>query len=93
MMNSEQKKRQLAQADEHIREAIATLLAASLNCRNLDARSALEALDSARVTVELAETQLAAHLRSFGATWQEIGDALHISRQTAFARYSPRLHG
>ena len=47
----------------------------------------LRLLVQTRQTLDRLETLLAFDARDVGATWAEIGDALGISRQSAFARH------
>jgi predicted ArsR family transcriptional regulator len=49
---------------------------------------ALTAINTARLTLDDAEHLAVALARSGGTTWQEIADALGISRQAAHERFS-----
>lgn len=53
----------------------------------------LRHLVALRVEAELAERAAVAGLKSTGATWEEIGGALGITRQAALMRFSDALTG
>lgn len=53
-----------------------------------DAAEALANISQARKTLDNAEHQAVALLRSGGATWHDVGDALDMTRQAAHERFS-----
>lgn len=56
-----------------------------------DALGALGESTAARRNLDLATSQYVRDAKSNGATWQQIADALGVSRQSAHALYSPSI--
>lgn len=50
----------------------------------------LQAARAARQHAELLEAAAVQHARLYGASWQDVGEALGISRQAAWEQYRPR---
>ena len=51
--------------------------------------SAVEALDVVELAAAAVRAALVDQMRQAGATWQDVGDALGVSRQSAWERYGP----
>lgn len=79
----------MASESLHIRGARRDLAAAAQAAAS-DPLEALQTLADARTEVEQATAELVAQARQHGSTWQQIADALEVTRQAVHARYGPR---
>lgn len=52
---------------------------------------ALAEIEELRHVLDLVVDDIALAARLNGATWQDLGDGLNLTRQAAFARYNTRL--
>jgi hypothetical protein len=50
-------------------------------------KALLNSMAELELNIQWARRQLVLQWRCDGATWQQIGDALHITRQSAWERY------
>lgn len=50
--------------------------------------SAIESLDVVAVAADRVRAALVSEMRSAGATWEDVGEALGCSRQAAWERYA-----
>lgn len=77
-----------AQAATQIHDVGTQLRAAERALGRQDYRTATLDLDAAALHASLALVTTVRAWRATGATWQEIGDALGITRQAAWERFS-----
>jgi len=88
MSTSSTYKSRAANIHETLKDAEATSQQARSDLIAGAAFDALTSINIARLTMDDAEHLAVALLRSSGYTWQQIADALDISRQAAHERFS-----
>lgn len=81
----------LPHADKLLSDASASALHARGLVRSAEHKAAIAEIESVAHLLDAAIVEIVGSWRAYGASWQDVGLALSLTRQAAFARYSERL--